>query len=47
MQSVTQLADKLQTHKQNVAAQTFKRTCITILNTLSHHVIKIFVSWAL
>ena len=23
------------------------KTCITVLNTLSHHAIKIFVSWAL
>ena len=30
----------------NVAAQKFKRTCITVLNTLSHHVIKILMSWA-
>ena len=30
-----------------VAAQKCKRTCITVLNTLSHYAIKIFVSWAL
>ena len=41
---------KIQTeisHQQNVATQKFKRTCITVLNILSHHVIKILVSWAL
>ena len=35
-------------HQQNVAAaQKYKRTCITVLNTLSHYTIKIFVSWKL
>ena len=34
-------------HQQNVAAQKYKRTCITVLNTLSLYAIKIFVSWAL
>ena len=34
-------------HQQNVAAQKYKRTCITVLDTLSHHAIKIFVPWAL
>ena len=33
-------------HQQNVAAQKYKRTCITVLNTLSDYAIKIFVSWA-
>ena len=30
-------------HQQNVAAQKYKRTCITVLNTLPHHAIT--VSW--
>ena len=41
---------KIQTeisHQQNVAAQKYERTGNTVLNTLSHHAIKIFVSWAL
>ena len=46
MQSVTK--QKIQTgisHPQSVAAQKYKRTCVTVLNTLSHHrIIKIFVS---
>ena len=33
-----------QSHQQNVAGKNFKRTCITVLNTLSHHVIKVLVS---
>ena len=53
MQSVTsfdKIKQKIQTeisHQQNVAAQKYKGNCFTILNTLSHHAIKIFVSWAL
>ena len=33
--------------QQSVAAHKYKRTCIAVLNTLSHHAIKTFVSWAL
>ena len=41
---------KIQTEisqQQNVAAQKYKRTCITVLNTLSHYATKLFVLWAL
>ena len=41
MQSVTK--QKIQigiSHQQSVAAQKYKRACVTVLNTLSHHAIK-------
>ena len=44
---ISRQKQKIQTeisHQQNVAVEKYKRACTTVLNTLSHYAIKIFVS---
>ena len=45
---ISQQNKKIQTeisHHQNFAAQKYKRTCITVLNTLSHYAINFSLSY--